>query len=142
MWVELGLQVARILGLERRFQSLDCRIRQRSAEEFKRLQQALDEVRQLQKRYCNIHLADKSRTFNYDLQDALELENMLRTAEAIVFSALQRQESRGAHFRSDYPERNDEGWLRHSLVFVAPEGLKIAYKPVSVSRFTPEKRRY
>ena len=106
------------------------------------LQQVLDQICNLKKRILNIGLDNKSKLFNYELQEALELENMLKTAEAIVFSALQRKESRGAHYRSDYPERNDEEGLRHTLVYVTPEGLKTSYKSVSITRFTPEKRRY
>ena len=80
------------------------------------LKAALEEIRQLQKRSLNIGLTTKARLFNLELQEALELGNMLKVAEAIVFSALQRKESRGAHFRSDFPERNDEEWLKHTLV--------------------------
>ena len=58
----------------------------------------------------------------------LELRNMLKVAEAIVFSALKRTESRGAHFRNDFPERNDEEWLKHTLVNETPQGLKASYK--------------
>jgi succinate dehydrogenase / fumarate reductase flavoprotein subunit len=106
------------------------------------LTEALEEIRQLQKRFLNICLANKNRVFNYELQEALELGNMLKTAETIVFSALQRKESRGAHYRSDYPERNDEEWLKHTLVSAIPEGLEADYKPISITRFAPEKRRY
>ncbi len=67
---------------------------------------------------------------------------MLRIAEVIVFSALARRESRGAHFRSDYPERNDEEWLKHTFVNETTSGLKVNYKPVATGRFVPEKRRY
>jgi succinate dehydrogenase / fumarate reductase flavoprotein subunit len=106
------------------------------------LEQALEGICHLEKRYLNVCLANKSRIFNYELQETLELGNMLKTAQAIVFSALQRKESRGAHYRSDYLERNDGEWLRHTMVYMAPEGLKTAYKPVSITRFAPEKRRY
>ena len=107
-----------------------------------RLKEALDEVHQLQKRVADIGLTNKSRVFNLELQEALELCSMLKVAEAIVFSALQRTESRGAHFRSDFPERNDGDWLRHTLVSSVPQGLKASYKPISITRFTPERRRY
>ena len=103
---------------------------------------ALDEIRQLEKRWLNVGLANKSKIFNYELEEALELGNMLKTAEAIVFSALQRNESRGAHYRSDYPERNDEKWLKHTLLHVVPKGFRTAYKPILIKRFPPEKRRY
>jgi succinate dehydrogenase / fumarate reductase flavoprotein subunit len=106
------------------------------------LQQALTEIRQLIKRCANLTVANKAGRFNYELEEALELENMLKTAETIVFSALQRKESRGAHYRSDFPERNDAKWLKHTLVYAAPEGLKLSYKRVTVTRFPPEERRY
>jgi succinate dehydrogenase / fumarate reductase, flavoprotein subunit len=106
------------------------------------LSETLAEIRQLQKCYSNIGLSNKSRVFNYELQEALELENMLKVAEAIVFSALERKESRGAHFRSDFPERNDEAWLKHTMVSAIPEGLEIKYKPISITKFTPGRRRY
>jgi succinate dehydrogenase / fumarate reductase flavoprotein subunit len=97
----------------------------------------------LKKRFLNVGLTNKSRIFNYELQEALELNNMLRTAEIIVYSTLQRQESRGAHFRSDFPERNDEEWLKHTFVNETPTGLKGSYKPLAAAgRFAPEKRRY
>ncbi len=80
------------------------------------LEQTLLMIGQLKKRYLKVGLTNKSRVFNYELQEALELDNMLRIAEVIVFSALQRRESRGAHFRSDYPERNDDEWLKHTFV--------------------------
>jgi succinate dehydrogenase / fumarate reductase flavoprotein subunit len=106
------------------------------------LKQTLLEIRQLKKRALNVGLTNKSRIFNYELQEALELNNMLRIAEIIVHSALQRKESRGAHFRSDYPERNDEEWLKHTFVNETPTGLKESYRPITTGRFMPEKRRY
>ncbi len=107
-----------------------------------KLEQALDQVCQLEKRMLNIGLDNKGKVFNYELQEALELGNMLKTARAIVFSALQRKESRGSHYRNDYPERNDQDRPRHTLVNMTPDGLKVTYKPASITRFTPEKRRY
>jgi succinate dehydrogenase / fumarate reductase flavoprotein subunit len=106
------------------------------------LEQALEKIRELKVRYANIGLTFKGKGFNYELEEAFELGNMLKTAEAIVFSALKREESRGAHFRSDFPERNDKDWLKHTLVFQASEGLVADYKPVTVTRFEPKVRRY
>jgi succinate dehydrogenase / fumarate reductase, flavoprotein subunit len=106
------------------------------------LENALTHIYHLKKRYSNISLTNKSNIFNYELQEALELNNMLRVAEVIVYSALQRKESRGAHFRSDFPERNDEEWLKHTFVSELPNGLKESYKPLTIGRFKPEKRRY
>ncbi len=67
---------------------------------------------------------------------------MLKLSEVIVYSALQREESRGAHFRNDFPKRNDEAWLKHTLVFHAANGLEARYKPVVVTRFEPKARKY
>jgi succinate dehydrogenase / fumarate reductase flavoprotein subunit len=106
------------------------------------LQEALSEIRQLKKQYANVALANKANSFNYELEEALELGNMLKTAEAMVFSALQRKESRGAHYRSDFPERNDGEWLKHTLVYAALEGPIVLYKPVAVTWFKPQERRY
>jgi succinate dehydrogenase / fumarate reductase flavoprotein subunit len=106
------------------------------------LEQALEQIGQLKKRFLNVGINDKSKIFNYELQEALELANMLRIAEVIVCSALARKESRGAHFRSDYPERSDEQWLKHTFINETPLGLKENYKPVTIGRFAPEKRRY
>jgi succinate dehydrogenase / fumarate reductase, flavoprotein subunit len=106
------------------------------------LREALEEIWQLEKRFLTVGIVYKEKLFNYELQETLELENMLKVAEAIVFSALKRKESRGSHFRSDYPQRNDEDELRHTLVYLTSNGLKTAYRPVSITRFTPEKRKY
>ena len=107
-----------------------------------RLESALAQIRQLRKRYQNACLTNQSNVFNGELQEALELGNMLQTAEAIVFSALARKESRGAHFRRDYPQRNDAEWLKHTFVATAPSGLEVSYRAVSITRFAPQQRRY
>jgi succinate dehydrogenase / fumarate reductase flavoprotein subunit len=106
------------------------------------LTEALATIRELEQKYTDLSLANKSKRFNYELQDALELGNMLKTAETIVFSALRREESRGSHFRSDHNERNDDDWLKHTLIYASNEGLKANHKPVIVTKFPPEKRRY
>ena len=106
------------------------------------LTKALEGIRQLKKRCLNVGLTNKSAVFNYELQEAFELSNMLSAAEAIVTSALARRESRGAHFRKDYPERNDEEWLKHTFAAQTSSGLEVSYKPVSITRFAPQKRRY
>jgi succinate dehydrogenase / fumarate reductase flavoprotein subunit len=108
----------------------------------RRLEQALNEIRQLKNRYVNLGLTNKKRSFNYELEDAFELGNMLKISETIVLSALQREESRGAHYRSDFPERNDESWLKHTIVFQTSEGLQFRYKPVTITKFQPKARTY
>jgi len=106
------------------------------------LQEALTEIRQLKKRCLTVGLKNKSDCYNYELQEAFELSNMLKVAEVIVYSALHRRESRGAHFRSDFPERNDKKWLVHSFINETPTGFQVAYKPVTITRFAPQARSY
>ena len=106
------------------------------------LTKALAAIRELKQKHASLNLGNRSKSFNYELQDALELGNMLKTAEVILFSALKRTESRGCHFRNDYPERNDDEWLKHTLIYVLNEGLAADHKPVIVTKFSPEKRRY
>jgi succinate dehydrogenase / fumarate reductase flavoprotein subunit len=108
----------------------------------KGLEQALDKIRELKNRYENVGLTYHGKNFNYELEDALELRNMLKLTEVIAFSALQREESRGAHYRNDFPERNDQNWLKHTLIFQTHRGLEASYKPVKITRFEPKARRY
>ena len=77
-----------------------------------------------------------------DLLDAVELGYMLDLAEVIVASALSRKESRGAHFREDYPKRNDETYLVHTLIRYSDAGPQILKKPVVITRFQPQERKY
>jgi succinate dehydrogenase / fumarate reductase flavoprotein subunit len=74
--------------------------------------------------------------------DAIELGHMLDLADAIAMGALYRRESRGAHFREDFPTRNDEGFLVHTMLQLTDKGLQISEKPVSITRFQPEERKY
>jgi len=100
-------------------------------------------LRQLQERSDNLALDDHSLTFNTDLVAALELSFMLDVAESMVQSALQRTESRGAHQRTDFPKRNDEKFLAHSLVFRAADGRpRVEYLPVRITRWPPGERVY
>ena len=85
---------------------------------------------------------DKGRIFNTDLIFTLELGMMLDCAEAIVVSALDRKDSRGAQSRRDYPRRDDENWLKHILVAPSEKGPKISYLPVVITQWPPEERRY
>jgi len=110
--------------------------------DMKGLEQAMQRIREFQGRMANLELMYKGKRFNYELEEALELEIMLKLAEVIVYSALQREESRGAHYRNDFPERNDEAWLKHILIFQVPSGLEVRYKPVVVTRFEPKARVY
>lgn len=106
------------------------------------LTEALDEIRELQKCYRNISLQDKGSCFNRNLLDALELGHMLDLAEVIVMGALHREESRGAHCREDFPNRNDEKFLAHTLVRHTDDVPQIFEKGVTITRFQPKERKY
>jgi len=100
-------------------------------------------LKQLRQRYQNITVQDKSKVFNTDLMEAIELGNLIDIAESINESALNRQESRGAHTREDFPNRNDAEWMKHTFITKADSGeLKIDYKPVVKTRFEPMERKY
>ncbi len=111
----------------------------RTGDGLKRLQQKLGELRN---RYTRIRIDDKSRTFNMELVEALELGFLLDCAEAIAASALAREESRGAHYREDFPARDDANWLKHTLITRTSGGLQLSYKPVVITRFEPKERVY
>ncbi len=103
---------------------------------------ALDKIRELQMRYRNVYVRNKGRVFNQELVNVIELEGMLDIAEAICTGALARRESRGSHYRLDYPARDDENWLRHTLVAYTPEGARVDYKPVTITMYQPKAREY
>jgi fumarate reductase flavoprotein subunit len=106
------------------------------------LQRAVEEVAELRERYRDLALDDHDRAFNTELVTALELDNMLDVAATIVRSALDRQESRGSHTRRDYPERDDDRFLKHSLAFDTAEGPRIEYSDVAITRWPPAERKY
>ena len=106
------------------------------------LQRARDTVAELRERYKHVHLDDYSRVFNTELFAALELGFMLDVAEAICHSALAREESRGAHARRDFPRRNDERFLAHSMAYKTDGAPRIDYLPVRITRWQPEERKY
>jgi succinate dehydrogenase / fumarate reductase flavoprotein subunit len=106
------------------------------------LNEALETVRRLKDEAKTVWVDDKGTVFNQDLLGALELDFMLENAEPIVLGALERKESRGAQFRTDYPERNDEEWLKHIVFTKDGEDHKMSYAPVTMTRWEPEERRY
>ncbi len=107
------------------------------------LVEAATKIQELQGRFRNVAIEDHSQTFNTELTAALELSFMLDVAEAIVQSALQRTESRGAHQRTDFPKRDDEKFLGHSLVFRNEDGTsRMEYLPVTITRWPPGERVY
>src|SRR6266700_3534975 len=107
------------------------------------LESATQKLRELQERWKKISLDDHSYTFNTELTGAIELSYMLDVAEAIVKSALERRESRGSHQRTDFPQRDDQNFLSHSLAYRSEDSCpRIEYLPVSITRWPPGKRVY
>jgi len=108
----------------------------------KGLKKALKTVRQLKERYLQVAVADKGNCFNRDLLDVIELGCMLDLAEVITLGALHREESRGAHFREDFPERHDDNFLIHSMIRSSAKAPQVFEKPVTITRFQPKERKY
>ena len=104
---------------------------------------ARDEILGLRERYRQVGVSDQSAYYNTELVEAIELGFMLDVAETIADSALQRTESRGAHSREDYPDRDDENWLKHTFISVSEDGkVSFDYKPVTITKFQPKPRVY
>jgi succinate dehydrogenase / fumarate reductase flavoprotein subunit len=106
------------------------------------LQAALETVGRLKEEASSAWIDDRGTVFNQDVLGAIELGYMVDCAEATVVAALERKESRGAQFRTDYPERNDEEWLKHIDISLAPDGPKVTYSPVTITQWQPEERKY
>jgi succinate dehydrogenase / fumarate reductase flavoprotein subunit len=107
------------------------------------LKQALSDIEGLQARYADVAVQDKGRRFNTDLLEAIELGFLLDLAEVLVTSGLARQESRGGHFREDYPTRDDVNFMRHTMAYRNDDGsIRLDYKPVVETRYKPMERKY
>ena len=106
------------------------------------LTQALTTIRELQQRFQKASIQDSGQVFNTELLEALEVGYLLDLAETVVVGALARRESRGAHSREDFPKRDDTNWLKHTLAFWRDGALELTYKPVTITRFQPQERRY
>lgn len=107
--------------------------------------QALQKVKDLQERFPQAQVMDKSRRFNTDLLGAIETEHLLTFAEVVVVSALNREESRGAHSRTDFAKRDDANWLKHTLAFKnGGDGPRLGYKSVNIDweKYPPQERKY
>lgn len=119
-----------------------------------RTAESLDEmlgiIRQLRERYKNIAVQDKGKRFNTDLLEAVELGFLLDLAEVVVYSAKNRDESRGGHMRDDFPKRDDEHYMQHTMAYlsgdahsaVADDHIRLDWKPVTVTRYQPMERKY
>nr|WP_245526012.1 succinate dehydrogenase flavoprotein subunit [Acidimicrobium ferrooxidans] len=100
-------------------------------------------IRELKERYHDVAIDDKGSVFNFDLTEALELGNLLDLAEVLVIGAEARTESRGAHWRDDYPTRDDVNWMKHTLAYREPDGsIRLDYKPVVLGKYEPMERKY
>ncbi len=107
------------------------------------MQEALDKIRELKERFKHIHIDDTGKVFNTDLLTAWEVSNLLDLAEITAASALARKESRGAHSRDDYPKRDDQNWLKHTLAWARGDGeIELRYKPVVITKYEPKERVY
>ncbi len=112
----------------------------RSEESLTKMKEILDGLRE---RYERVGAMDRGRVFNTDLMEAVELGFLLDCAEALVVSALARDESRGAHYREDHPLRDDEHWLKHTLAYREPDGrVRLEYKDVKLGPYVPMERKY
>ncbi|RPJ02208.1 MAG: FAD-binding protein, partial [Deltaproteobacteria bacterium] len=99
-------------------------------------------IRGLKERLNTVGIKQKGLAFNNEMVRYLELEGMLQVAEVIVEGALARRESRGSHFRKDFPNRDDAHWLYHTLAYKTPEGPRLEYKPVTITKYQPKERTY
>jgi len=103
---------------------------------------AVREIRELKKAFRGVKVTDGGRVFNYNLQDVLEVGIMLELAEVVAVGALNRKESRGGHARTDYPNRDDANWLKHTLAVRTGDGPLFSYAPVKITMWKPVERKY
>lgn len=111
------------------------------------LKQAVEDIAALRERYKNVSIQDKGFRYNTDLLEAVELGNLLDLAEVLAVSALAREESRGGHYREDFPTRDDVKFMQHTMAYqeVAEDGttsIRLDYKPVVTTRYQPMERKY
>ena len=106
------------------------------------LNEALDKIKELRKRYENIQVQDRGQRFNTDLLEAIELGFLLDLAEVLAFTARERRESRGGHYREDFETRDDEKFMVHSMAYKAGDDITIDWKPVVITNYPPMERKY
>ena len=106
------------------------------------MESALDKILELKDRYKHVRVTDTGKIFNTELLNAWELGNMLDVSELVTVCALNRTESRGGHSREDYPQRDDEHWLKHTLAWKEDGKVQIGYKPVVITKYQPKARVY
>jgi succinate dehydrogenase / fumarate reductase flavoprotein subunit len=103
---------------------------------------AIEKIQEWKQRYQGVKVQDTGRIFNTELLNAWELGNMIEMADVIAHCALNRQESRGGHSREDFPKRDDQNWLKHTLAWKKNGKIEIGYKPVVITKYQPKERVY
>lgn len=106
------------------------------------MQEGLKQIQQWQDKFSQIYLDDKGSCWNTELVEALELRSLMVVGKMIMTSAFHRKESRGAHFREDYSQRDDNQFLQHTMAYYSPAGIDIQYRPVTINMFQPQERKY
>ena len=106
------------------------------------MREGLEKLQEIRQKAQHIYLDEKGAVWNSELVEALELQSLLLVGEMILTGALNRQESRGAHYREDFPDRNDADFLKHTMAFYSPAGININYRPVALTMFEPLERKY
>jgi succinate dehydrogenase / fumarate reductase flavoprotein subunit len=106
------------------------------------MQTGLEKLREIAQRIENTRLDDRGTCWNTELIEALELRSLFTVGQTILTAAERRQESRGAHCREDYPDRNDQDYLKHTLAYWSPSGIDLQYMPVTLGLFEPQARNY
>ena len=106
------------------------------------IKEGLEKIRRIKNRFKRIGMSDSGMLYNTELTAYLELETLLDLAEVIAMGALARKESRGAHSREDFPERDDVKWLKHTIARRSNGKVKLSYEPVKITKFAPQARKY
>jgi succinate dehydrogenase / fumarate reductase flavoprotein subunit len=106
------------------------------------LEAALKKIREFKQLLPEIKVKDQGRIYNTDLINALEADTLLELSEVVVAGALARTESRGAHSRRDFKQRDDANWLKHTLAYYTPTGPRLEYIPVTITMWQPVERKY
>ncbi len=106
------------------------------------MREGIEKLEGFKRRYANVPVRNKGKVFNYDLLSVMELGFLQDLADVIAKGAIERKESRGAHSRTDYPDRDDENWMKHTVACQSPDGPRLAYEPVRITRWQPQKRTY
>jgi len=107
-----------------------------------RMQAGIEKLNAIRKRIPNIGLQDHGKIFNLELVDALQLQSIMDLAETTATGAIAREESRGAHSRPDFPDRNDEDWMKHTLSYRTKSGPRLDYEAVTITKIPPAERKY